>query len=219
MLIKQDRLSAFLPTIRAWRVPMFRTGTQRLILAFVYFAALSACGKSIDVTEWTEEVKLHEGQMVTVWRKARAYSGGFPNARRGRDIDFELKYAPMSVEWKGSWNRVPFSFEIIDGVPYLALHIKDTQSCSNRPQTDYSAQFLRWSKGQWIEVKQADFPVEKALMNLSVDYWGRSTADDYRGFIRWADKELPGGFNQAHPDTIKSYFERGQRYCRDFFVN
>jgi hypothetical protein len=60
-------------------------------------AFLNACGQSIDTAEWTEEVKLSDGTLVTVWRKARAYSSGFPNSPRGRNIDFELKYEPLGV--------------------------------------------------------------------------------------------------------------------------
>ena len=202
------------------RLRDFGMSVRGLLLAVASAAALGACGKSIDVAEWTEEVKLHDQRMVTVWRKARAYSGGFPNSRRGRDIDFELKYAPMNVEWKATLSntfiRTPMSFEIFDGVAYLVLYMGDRASCANRPKTDYAAQFLRWSDGHWVEVAQADFPVDKALMNLSDDFWGHTTRDDYKGFIPWDYKRLPNGFNQAHPDTVKSYVERGHRFCGQF---
>ena len=172
-----------------------------------------------DVAEWTEEVKLRDGQMVTVWRQARACSWGFPNAKRGRDIDFEFKYPPMNLHWKGAWNRDPVSFEIFDGVPHLALYIKDRESCAAKARSDYSAQFLRWVDGQWVDVPQSQFPVDRALMNLSGNYWGHTAKDDYKGLIRWDDKELRGGDLNKNADTVKSYFERGQRFCSEFFVN
>ncbi|MEX8506547.1 hypothetical protein [Leptothrix ochracea] len=175
-----------------------------------------AWGSKIDVAEWTEEVKLSDGRMITVWRRARAYSGGWPNSKRGSDIDFEFKYAPLNIYWKGDWSRYLMSFDIIDGVPYLVAQIADRASCAKMKKTDYAAQFLRWHNGQWLEVSQADFPVQRALVNLSIDFWGHSTADDYKGRIAWGDKELPGGFNQDHPDTVKLYFERGSRFCNMF---
>lgn len=188
-----------------------------LIVSSVFM--LNACGKSIDVAEWTEEAKLHDGKIVTVWRKARAYSGGFPNSNRGRDIDFEFKYAPMHVEWKGVWNRNPVSFEIIDGTAYLTLMVGDKESCSNRPRTDYAAQFLRWSDGQWVDVKQADFPVDKAMLNLSEGYWGHSTTDDYKGLIRWDSKQLAGADRYKNPITVKAFFENYHQLCQIFFSN
>jgi len=141
--------------------------------------------------------------------RARARSNGFPNAKRGGDIDFELKYEPLGVHWKGTWQRDPISFEVIDGVPHLVLYINDEESCSRKAKTDYTAQFLRWVGGQWIDVAQAQFPTNQALVNLHAQYWGHSTNDDARGLIPWEKKKLYGN----RDDTIKSYFERGLRFC------
>ncbi len=175
-----------------------------------------AFGPSIDVAEWTEEVKLSDGRMITVWRKARRYSGGFPNSRRGRRIDFEFKYEPLGIYWKGDWSGDPVSFDLINETPYLAILTSNKELCYKRPSTDYSAQFLRWQNGQWIEVRQADFPVQRALINLSMNFWGYSTSDDYKGRIAWRRKELPGGFKDEHPDTVKMYFEDRSMFCSRF---
>jgi hypothetical protein len=185
---------------------------RRVALALAAMAALPACGDGIDVAEWIEEVKLHDGTVVTVWRRARARSSGFPNAKRGGDIDFELKYEPLGVKWKSDWTRDPVSFELFDGVPHLALAIKDRESCARKAKTDYAVQFLRWNNGQWVDVPQTEFPIDQALVNMHAQYWGHSTKDDAKGLIRWGDKMLRGN----KTDTIKSYYERGQRFCRDF---
>jgi hypothetical protein len=172
-----------------------------------------AWGSNIDVAEWTEEVKLSDGRMITVWRRARAYSGGFPNSRRGRDIDFEFKYESLGIYWKSNWARRPMSFDIIDGVPYMVVFISDRELCHGRPGTDYAARFLVWHHGQWHDIDQSVFPVGRAIVNLSVSYRGYSAEDDYSGLIAWKNKELPGGFNDKNPDTVKQYFERGRRFC------
>lgn len=203
---------AFQPTTR-------RKSVRQLIpiLAGLLMISFNVAGKSIDVAEWTEEVKLSDGRMVTVWRKARAYSGGFPNSKRGRNIDFEFRYEPLGLWWVATMSekfvRDPVSFDIIDGVPYLVLHMGDREGCRNRPKSDYTAQFLRWVNDRWVEVPQAQFPVDRALMNLSGDYWGHTVNDDYRGLIRWDSKRLRGGTRHATPDTIQSYFDRGHRVC------
>jgi hypothetical protein len=188
---------------------------HRLIILLIGLIALTACGKSIDTAEWTEEVKLSDGRMVIVWRRARAYSGGFPNAQRGGDIDFELRYEPLGVYWKDATTpthvRRPKSFDVVDGVPHLVLE-GNWDVCVDRPKADYAAQFLKWVNGRWVNVPQAEFPVERVLMNLYQDYWGRSTKDDARGLITWERKFGDGPYRRA-PDTVKHYFERGSRIC------
>jgi hypothetical protein len=196
---------------------------RRLFFSAACFIALTAHGRGIDVAEWTEEVKLSDGRMVNVWRRARAHSGGFPNARRGSNIDFEVRYEPLRVRWKDevthSHVREPVSFDIIDGVPVLVLYIGDREGCRNRLPSDYSAQFLKWSDGQWIDVPQAQFPVERALMNLYTRYWGRTTKDDARGLITWQLKAERNGFYADRPDTVKSYFARDARTCESNLKN
>jgi hypothetical protein len=183
---------------------------DRRVFCYAIGVGLATTGcDGIDVAEWTEEVKLHDGSVITIWRRARARSSGFPNAERGGDIDFELKYQPLGVQWKGTWHRDPVSFEIMDGIPHLVLYINDRESCSLKAKTDYTAQFLRWINGQWVDVSQSEFPIGRATMNLSGAYWGRTTKEDFKGLIRWDDKTLRGN----KTDTVKSYFERGQRYC------
>jgi hypothetical protein len=190
-----------------------------LIAGLLSLLATGAAAKRIDVAQWTEEVLLHDQRLVTVTRQVRAYSGGFPNASRGRDIDEELRYAPSSLRWQTtvSASRLwPISFEIFDGVPYLVLYFDSKAACAGKPASAYSIQVLRWTNDRWIEVPAADFPVDQALMNLSMDYWGRDASGDYRGLVPWHDKRLPGGFNQAKPDTVKRWIERGQRTCGRF---
>ena len=172
-------------------------------------------GKKIDVAEWTEEVLLHDDTTVIVWRKARAYSGGFPNAARGRDIDMEFKFEPMGISWKHEMSetkiRHPTAFEIFDGIAYLVLYVGDDPGlfCSDKPPTQYLGQFLKWSGGQWVEVPQDQFPAEKALLNLSSDYWGHTAKDDAKGLIPWAGKRTGGNDGE----TVKSYFEGYHRVC------
>ena len=184
---------------------------RQLPAALAATALLPACSDRIDVAEWTEEVKLHDGQMVTVWRRARRGSSGFPTESRGAYIDTAMRYAPLEAHWKSTTYREPCSFELFDGVPHLTLFLRDRDSCREKPRTDYMTQFLRWSGQTWEDVPQNDFPVDRALMNLTDGFWGRTTVDDYKGQVSWDAKRLFGNRNPT--DTVKTYFERGSRYC------
>ena len=167
---------------------------------------LAGCN-GIDEAHWTEEVKLHDGKMIVVERVARARHSGFPNASRGRDIDFELKYPPMNVSWHGDALRPPVAFEVFDGVPYLVLYTGDRNFCLNKDPKRYLAQFLRWRSGVWTEIGQHEFPTDIALMNLYGDYWGHNSEGDAKGLIKWRDK-----FGE-YPESVKSWFERNSQTC------
>lgn len=187
-------------------------GRRTLSLMLTGTAVLPSCSDGIDVAEWTEEVRLHDGRMVTVWRRARAVSSGFPVSHRGANIDTEFKYEPMGVHWKGSLSRHPISFELFDGVPYLVLSVSDREWCRGKAPTEYRAQFFRWSSGQWFEVPREEFATDRALLNLATAYWGRTKSEDYKGLMSWEGKQLMGNRNPI--DTIKTFFERGSRFCR-----
>jgi hypothetical protein len=195
---------------------------RQITLALTGIATLGSGCQSIDVAEWTEEVMLHDKQIVTVWRKMRAYSNGFPNASRGRDIDAEFRYAPLGVEWKGTrpslYDLGPISFDIFDGVPYLVF-VGERALCANRSKDAYAAQFLQWSNGRWVEVSQEDFPIDKALVNLSAYYWGIDAEHDYKGLIRWEGKRIVDGWNSDHPDTVKLYLDKHDHFCHHFQTN
>ena len=172
-------------------------------------------GKKIDIAEWQEEVRLFDGRTIIVSRKATAYSRGFPNATRGSDISTEFYYEPMKISWKHEMSetsvRHPMSFEIINGVAYLVLYVGDSAPlfCTGKPPTQYLGQFLKWSGGTWIEVAQVDFYSDKALLNLSSDYWGNTTKDDAKGLIPWDGKRTGGNSGE----TVKSFFEGYHRVC------
>jgi hypothetical protein len=189
---------------------------RSLIAIAICLIAMTACAENIDTAEWTEEVKLSDGRMVVVWRKDRAARSGFPNARRGRLIDFELKYPPMNMQWYDKTSpthvRHPMSFDIIDGVPHFVLYIADREGCRSRPGSDYSAQFLKWIDGRWLDVPQVEFPVDRMPMNLFQEQWGHTTKEDADGLITWGQKFGTGTYRHE-PVTVKQYFERGARTC------
>jgi len=142
-----------------------------------------------DTAEWTEEVKLHDGRMITLWRRARRRSSGFPNATRGGYIDFELRYDQMKLYWKSHTSQVrPEAFEIFDGVPYLVLHNTSTEGCTRSVSPTFHILVLRWQAGEWIEVPQSSIPLNATKMNLYSSYSGNDSDSDAKGFITWTEK-------------------------------
>jgi hypothetical protein len=188
-----------------------------LILAVFSAMAFSACGQSIDTAEWTEEVRLSDGSIVQVWRKERAYSYGFPNAKRGGRVESAIAYLPQSARWQYTHAvtsvQEPISFDIFDGAPYLVIYVADAAFCRSRPPNAYRAQVLRWSDGRWIEVAQTQAPLDRMLMNLAPDPWGHTTKDDFSGLIRLGDKSILGPSKGGIPGTVLAYLKNGPQTC------
>ena len=195
---------------------------RRLGIAMLATLLLSACGT--DTAEWKEEVLLHDGRMIVVERKAKAVSSGFPNANRGRDLEFELWYRPMGIHWKGTLQQG--AFEIIDGTAYLALWLNGPVNfCKDRPPTDLPIKVLKLREKEWIEIPQSEFPMDRADYNLYGDYWGNSSSEDAKGLISWKKKSeqypaLPGVHDISkiprRPYKFREFFEKNQRTCASF---
>jgi hypothetical protein len=164
---------------------------------------------STDVAEWTEGVKLFNGEEVTVWRRAVRCKSGFPNSSRGRLLEFELKYEPKGVHWKAPSGLDPASFEIIDGVPHLTLYVMTGGYCKGKPSNTPTARVMKWVDGKWGELSPSEFPFDRALLNLHTNYWGYKANNDAKGFIP-ADGKVTG----YKPDmTLQRYFGIERNQC------
>jgi hypothetical protein len=196
----------------------------RLALAACATALLTACGT--DTIEWKEEVLLHDGRMIVVERKATAESSGFPNANRGRDLEFELHYKPLDVHWKGTEQQS--TFEIIDGVAYLVVSGGDEREiCKGKPPDHIPQKFLKHQDGQWVEIDQAQFPMDEANFTLYLRYWGSEPGEDARGLITWQRKAsqdtypIPPGSHMSNniprrPYKFREFFETNRFTCARF---
>jgi hypothetical protein len=183
-----------------------------LCSAALVLALLAGCGKRVDVAEWTEEVMLNDGSMITVWRKATAKSGGFPEPR-GANLEFELKYELMGVHWVGPPTQQLLSFDIVGGVPWMATFVDDRAICPKRVTTDFAASFYKWIEGKWVEVSAAEYPIHLARENLWDSYWGREPEADAKGHIVWRVKAVQSNL-RTPPLSVHQFLTTHNRYCR-----
>lgn len=195
---------------------------KRFCTHFAFFVicitALPACSKGIDTAEWKEEVKLSDGSVIVVWRKARAKSGGFPDSKRGADIDGELRYDPEGIYWKGDFGvySSSMSFDRVDGVFYLVRYAESIQACSTKKPEDYAIQILKWANAQWVEIPQSDAPLGRIRRNLEIDPWGHNPEDDTKGLLRLNGQDdrpydryaRSARDNRTNPETIQAHYER-----------
>jgi hypothetical protein len=183
-----------------------------LCSAALALALLAGCGKRVDVAEWTEEVMLNDGSMITVWRKATAKSGGFPEPR-GANLEFELKYELMGVHWVGPPTNQLLSFDIVGGVPWMATTVDERAICPKRATTDFAASFYKWTEGKWVEVSAVEYPIHVARTNLWTAYWGREPEKDAKGLITWRTKSLVAHITTP-PRSVYQFLTTHNYYCR-----
>jgi hypothetical protein len=179
-------------------------------------AALSGagCGPRLNVFVWTEEVMLNDGRIIVIQRKTTAKKWGFPEPREGAAVSFELKYEPMGVHWVGPPEKKLLSFDIIDGVAWLAVS-GHRQTCEKLKRTDFRASFYKWQSGGWTEVRSDEYPLHTARYNLVDEYWGRASQDDTKRVITWIAKSVMSGL-QNPPESIHQFFVSRSFYCSIF---
>lgn len=187
---------------------------------------LTACGP--DVARWKEEVMLHDGRMIVVERMASREHSGFPNANRGRYLEFELKYSPMNVMWHTDKGIQHVSFEVFDGVPYMVLHVgNELAFCKGKADSILPIRIIKLQDGQWVDVPQENFPLDQANINLYFSYWGNNTSEDTRGLVTWKFKEERDGYpivrltpdhlDAIHrPEKIREFFSIHRMTCGNF---
>ena len=166
----------------------------RFMAKFILAAAtglLAGCGP--DVAKWKEEVLLHDGRMIVIERKAKAERGGFLSGTRGRDLEFEIKYKPLGIYWKGL--REPVALEFFDGVAYLAGTVGDEEEfCRGKPGATLPVQILKRQGDTWIPVNAETFPLDEANFNLYLKYWGINATSDAKDLVTWKHKEEWDGY-------------------------
>ncbi len=185
-----------------------------IALLATVIVAVSGCGSNVDEARWSEEVLLHDGTMVVVEREARRKPSGFPDTRRGALLHESLRYAPLGVAWKvDNHSRSAFSFEIFEGVPHLLLFVHVDEWCRGKDPKQFTAEFYRWERGRWVEMRQEEFPMQRALMNLYRAYWGQTRDADAKGLVSWGEKAREDGFFHDKPVTVHEWLTRSSRNC------
>ena len=178
--------------------------TKMLYQSVVLFGAcifVVSCG--VDEMRWKEQVRLHNDQYIYIDRYASRLKSGFPNSRRGPILDQELRYAPLDIIWEVQ-DEVPISFEIFDGVAYIAAVPFQARHkfCIGKPRGAYVARFYRWQQGKLQSIAQDAQPVSRMRMNISgVSQWGLTSKGDST-YLSWPDVARVTGQREDGPPML-----------------
>lgn len=176
-------------------------------LCAICLLGLGACS-SADEAKWTEQVKLHDGRIIQLERRATRGHDDFPNPGRGSLGENELSYEARDVHWHNAKRSAGWilSFDIFDGVPYLIVSGAGAEYCKAHGPAIYNAKFLRWENGAWVNVGQAGVPLARMKRNVAMNYWGATVAGDAAGRMTWRpkieDRRLGDGGYQPVTDWL-----------------
>lgn len=170
---------------------------------------LHACSGT-DTAEWKEEVKLHDGQVIVLERRATIGSSGFPTQHRGSIRHWEICYRPMNVYWKSGGVFRPEIFDIVEGIPYVMVPVPGCTSCQLYDYPEKSAMFFRFGKDGWKRIPFSEFPRELDTNLLRRALSGRSHRDDVKGFMTLAAKAKWDGDPKWVGGTFRQWKE-GER--------
>lgn len=146
-------------------------------------AMVSGCGGD-DAARWTEDVKLHDGTIIQVERRATRVGSGLPVEHRGPLKTDELCYPPAKAYWKLGSEYRPASFELKDGVPYVKVSVLDCGSCKAAGFPQDGMAYFALRQGHWVSITSSEFP-DSRWRNLMIEgIWdGRDSSKDLRGHV------------------------------------
>ena len=181
--------------------------SRRLVGTMLLSLSLLACS-SDHTTRWQEDVMLSDGRVITVVREEVTCCGTLAEPG-GAARSYALDYAPLNLHWHNSWEYPLMSFDLIDGVPWIAAAIVNEKMCQGQAPTKLAATYFKWTGTAWREVPEEEFPLDKAKKNLLSGY------PNPRGKERdHVPVELKG--LSVPPLTVRDNLTQRSFYCRRF---
>lgn len=151
---------------------------------------------------------LNDGRVITVEREEVTCCGSLAEpggASRGESLD----YPPLKLRWEKGAEYPLISFDIIDGVPWMAAGIVTARLCVGQPPNKLAATYFKWNGKAWLEVPEEEFPLDRAKANLLIG--GPNPRNENRYHVP-VDQKLVG----VPPDTVRGSLTRRSYLCDRF---
>lgn len=172
-------------------------------------AALFLAGCGPDVAQWQEEVRLSDGKVIVLERKS-IIGPGSPVEHRGAVISHELCYKPMGVYLKTGGVFQPEIFDLVDGIPYIALPVRGCALCQLDKYPEHSTLFFEFVEGAWRRIPYSAFPRQADTNLLQRIFSGRNRSRDIQGYVSLDGKRKHDGDPLDRGGTFKKWMH-GQR--------
>ena len=171
----------------------YLTVIKTLFITSIIAASTGGCSTS-DTARWTEEVKSWDGTVFQLEGRAERGADGFPIAHRGPMHYIEYYHRPTKAYWRSPGGYFPRIFDLVNGVPYVVIHINNESQCMILNYPEKSLLIYRWdsTKG-WQSVNSNELPPNLEWNVMSLIFDSQDKTKDKRGFISLNNKVAEEG--------------------------
>jgi hypothetical protein len=185
-----------LPLPPTWNIDRRRWLITGLSSALILSQGLNAgCSRAFERTfENLQEVKLHDGKVITLRFKIVILATGEELYKIQRILKVEMWYDALGIYFLDEPKDITGahllkSFDIVNGVPMLvrAAHLQDMAKYRGTKHCLFV--YFKWVANQWLEVPEAEFPLDIVRYNINWPAYWRSDSETVR---KYGLKDFPG---------------------------
>jgi hypothetical protein len=123
-----------------------------------------------------------------------------------------VTFPDSQTTWTSIGAIRPIAIEIVRGVAFLAADIHSRELCTRYENPPGSVVVFRWIDRKWLPVAISEYP-QSGRVNLLLNPWGRTNAEDAAGFIELKDKRTRPGNDFVHVPLDQRMRDKAQDAC------
>jgi hypothetical protein len=155
----------------------------------------AGCSRAFERTfENLQEVKLHDGKVITLRFKIVILATGEELYKIQRILKVEMWYDALGIYFLDEPKDITgahhlLSFDIVNGVPMLVrdAHVQDMAKYEGAKDCYFI--YFKWVANKWLEVPEAEFPLDIVRYNINWPAYWRSDSETVR---KYGLKDFPG---------------------------
>ncbi|MFL6673083.1 MAG: hypothetical protein ACJ8LG_07310 [Massilia sp.] len=193
-----------------WFVPRPQAlgSVANVALVLILLLGLAASSKNQSAT-WVEEVESRDGSVFQLEGKGEIGAHGFPFARRGSIVYRSYYHRPSGAYWNAPEPLVPDVFDMVGGVPYVVVVLRDARLCQLLAYPDDGVLAFRWSPHDgWQRVPVQGLPGGLHTNVLTQVFDASDKSQDIQGFVSVHRKT-----QEIDRVSLKQLIEKNAGFC------
>jgi hypothetical protein len=200
--------------------PQFNLDRRRWLNASLSSAVLSSatlstgCSWKVERTfEYLQDVKLNDGKIITLRFKRVVLANGKDTDKFERILKVEMWYDALGIYFLDEPKDINgadllMSFDIVNGVPMLVQIAQYADMVRHQGTKDCRLNYFKWVANKWLEVPEAEFPLDIVRYNLRGPNYFRSEADSLQ---KYGILDFPGARGEERISMLQ--YAKGVGLC------